>query len=255
MAEAILLNQAKHSCSLHAIVYLDLLGTTSKIQKDPGDLYLNEIYSLYENVKILTKNGAFSEYGFNDIKVKIFSDNIILAIELNTNNDILKISRLLYFTSIMQTIAIIHHSWLMRGGITLGSLFIDDLLVWGSGLVRAYKLESTFAIYPRIVIDPNIDSSITTELREEKIWDSFFLEDVDGWSFLNFLNHYTAQDAQGNDNREKVLKDSFDRLLKNIEMPNEAYDKKVYQKVQWYKNYVNASCKENISSTCIPILE
>ena len=61
MAEAILLNQAKHSCSLHAIVYLDLLGTTSKIQKDPGDLYLNEIYSLYENVKILTKNGAFSE--------------------------------------------------------------------------------------------------------------------------------------------------------------------------------------------------
>lgn len=255
MAEAIIVNHDEHSCSLHAIVYLDLLGTTSKIIKDAHDSYLRDIYALYNSVQIFNKHEAFSPYGFNDIKVKIFSDNIILAIELNTGNDISRISNLLSFTSLMQINAIIHHSWLMRGGITLGDLFLDDLLVWGPGLVRAYKLESNFAIYPRIVIDPIINSFITNELREEKIWDSLFLEDIDGWSYLNFLNYYNSQDAQGNDHREKLLKDSFDKLLSSIELSDKTYDEKAYQKVQWYKNYVNTWYKGNISGNTISLLE
>lgn len=32
--------------------------------------------------------------------------------------------------------------WLLRGGIAIGQLFIDDVMVWGDALLKAYYLEN-----------------------------------------------------------------------------------------------------------------
>lgn len=50
--------------------------------------------------------------------------------------------------------------WLLRGGISIGQLFIDDVMVWGEALLNAYYLEDKVANYPRIIIDKNIVSEI-----------------------------------------------------------------------------------------------
>lgn len=42
----------------------------------------------------------------------------------------------------------------IRGGMTIGDIFIDDSMVFGPAIVQAHTLETEFAIYPRIVIDP-----------------------------------------------------------------------------------------------------
>jgi hypothetical protein len=55
----------------------------------------------------------------------------------------------------MQVIA----SWsglLIRGAITIGDIVHDDSIVFGPALNRAYELESQQAIYPRIILDPDV---------------------------------------------------------------------------------------------------
>jgi len=44
----------------------------------------------------------------------------------------------------------------LRGGISTGSYFADDNMIFSKGLVNAYQLESKKAIYPRVIIDKNI---------------------------------------------------------------------------------------------------
>ena len=48
------------------------------------------------------------------------------------------------------------HGLLTRGGIASGSYFVDDMMVWGTALVKAHSLENSIAVYPRIVVDPEL---------------------------------------------------------------------------------------------------
>lgn len=84
-------------------------------------------------------------------QITSFSDNVIISEPVEGPNFHLLLFRLGY----MQVIA----SWsglLIRGAITIGDLVHDDLVVFGPALNRAYELESQRAIYPRIILDPDI---------------------------------------------------------------------------------------------------
>ncbi len=47
---------------------------------------------------------------------------------------------------------------LVRGAITTGDLYADDTsnIIFGPALIRAHQLESTVAVFPRVVLDPQI---------------------------------------------------------------------------------------------------
>lgn len=222
---------------IYAIAYLDLLGTTSKIVDDKDGLYLFRIRSIYNMAVQFSENEKLVASNFSRIETKIFSDNIVIAIPLESDHDINGITCLLKFVAIFQHYAAIQSNWLIRGGITIGELFIDKLLVWGSGLIRAYQLESSIAIFPRIVIDHNVLEILGTN-------SFFFYRDIDGQFFLNFLNFMSYRDSENNDNFIPTIQKSFAELLSEIKKPNGNYDEKAYQKLQWYKNYINLWSKE-----------
>ena len=184
-----------------------------------------------------TENEKRLASSYNRIKTKIFSDNIVLTIPLDSEHDIDGITCLLKFVAIFQHYAAIQSNWLIRGGITIGELFIDDLLVWGPGLVRAYKLEDSIAIFPRIIIDRNILEIIGAN-------HFFFYQDIDDQFFLNFLNFMAYRDSENNDNFIAVIQKSFDGLLAEIRISDGKYDERAHQKLQWYKNYINSWSKE-----------
>lgn len=70
------------------------------------------------------ENEKLSGLGFNKIKTKIFSDNIIMAIPLESDHDIDAICCLLKFVSQFQNYASISYSWLVRGSVTIGNIFL-----------------------------------------------------------------------------------------------------------------------------------
>lgn len=212
-----------------AIAYIDFLGTKDKINKDTESQYLNRLYGMYETASNLCENIPFVKA---DIKVKVFSDNVILAVPVTKAHPEDDIISLIQFAALFQSIAVVSHNWLVRGGITVGELFLDKLMVWGKGLIRAYDLESRLAVFPRIIADPIV---FQEESQGFSLFSSYFRIDEDGLYYVDFLNSttYIKTDGTKDPLQEGVLK-----ALAEIKKTDGTYDEKAYQKLQWYKNYI-----------------
>lgn len=151
------------------IAYFDLLGYKNFFEKTPerAGAFLNTIYEAIQNTKSYIQDIDASPIirglGEISIRVKIFSDNILLCLERSV--DQIEYLRFLAFTSIVADIQrnfILQYDLFLRGGITIGSLSFNEDFIFGQGLIDAVALEET-AIYPRIIIgQPVLDYVLQT---------------------------------------------------------------------------------------------
>ena len=100
----------------------------------------------------------------NEPKVDIFSDNIILSSEIVENKEERAFVSIIFFSALLQMNMWIN-SLLVRGGISCGNFFSDERMIWGNALVQAYKLEGQIAIYPRIIVEPEIAEIIKSHYK------------------------------------------------------------------------------------------
>jgi len=211
----------------YIVAYLDLLGVTNRIQSvEEQQLQMNKLHNLYTFSAKLTEEIQIEEN--KGIQFKIFSDNIIIAKKLScdTKQKQRDIRCLFMCASRFQELAASDSvGWLLRGGITIGDLFIDDVMVWGEALVKAYYLEDKIANYPRVIIDKEVIDQIgnSEELCE------YIRKDFDGQYFLNYLCdcHFCGQ----------KLMNGFEQMKKEVEYK---YNEKVTQKFYWHMNFVNS---------------
>jgi len=210
----------------YIVAYIDLLGVTNKIKSEEQQLEMNKLYNLYTFLIKEAKNIQIEK--IQDIQFKIFSDNIIIAKRLS--NDISQrkqdIRSLLMCAGHFQELSVSDSAgWLLRGGISIGQLFIDNVMVWGDALLKSYYLESVVANYPRIIIDRNI----ADEIYQDNILCGYLRKDFDNLYFLNFLNdcHFCGE----------MLMNGFNLIKKDIE---KITDDKIYQKLSWHMNFVNS---------------
>ena len=224
-----LINQNKdlynRTTEQYVVAYLDILGVTSRIKNSEDErISMNKLHNLYTHSIDLTRQIAIK--GNQDIKFKIFSDNIIIAKKITPETIKDDIYCLLSCVGHFQeTAASDSVGWLLRGGITIEELFIDDVMVWGKALLRSYELEDKIAIYPRIIIDNNIISQIS---KEDKAYE-FIKYDFDGFAFLNFLHncHFVGE----------MLMNGFELMKQEAgATPND----RILQKLIWHKNFVNS---------------
>jgi hypothetical protein len=61
--------------------------------------------------------------------------------------------------------ALLEFGVLIRGGTTVGDIHMDARRAFGRGFIRAYRLESSLASAPRIVIDPAVIEQVREHLR------------------------------------------------------------------------------------------
>lgn len=134
----------------HIVAYLDILGVKTELNKNSLGI-LNKLNTIYDitasNLQRLNRLKQFPQ-----IKKHIFSDNIIFAQEVGNEINQYQILNFLLFISVFLHQAL-DKELLIRGGITIGNLYINKYFVNGQALVRAYDLESKIAIYPRVVLD------------------------------------------------------------------------------------------------------
>ena len=205
------------------VASIDLLGIKDIIKSDADDINLNRIKAIYNSWPRILKDGYFQ-----DMKIRFFSDNFVIALQANKKGASDKI---------LETIAWICNHFLRsgykpRGGITKGQFFMDDIFVWGSALVDAYLLESKEAIYPRILIDERIISEASDHLSNWMIY-----RDEDDKLCLNYLKAFGG-------NRESWISD-IDNMLQRVEQEiNELEQKpefddkaKILKKLIWLKNF------------------
>lgn len=162
----------------YIVAYLDLLGITSKIRSiEHQELAMNKLHNLYTFSMRLTEEIQIEE--FKEIKFKIFSDNIIIAKKVSKESEqaVKDIRSLLMCAGHFQELAASDRvGWMLRGGITIGNLFIDDTMLWGDALVKSYLLEDKVANYPRVIIDDIVVNEI---VRNQNLSD-YVRQDFDG---------------------------------------------------------------------------
>lgn len=203
--------RTNYKTSRHCVAYLDILGGKNIICNDEKNEHLNTINMIFEDA--LRESKIFA----NEVFVKIFSDNILLA--LPTDND----DREKNIKSIINLISNFVHQaadngYLIRGAITEGAFFHNDIIVYGNALVEAVKMEESYAIHPRVIVQKEIATLLP----------QYFYPCEDGWSMLN---PYIFSSG------------SYDfinfRLTFLTQLKNNKANEKVRQKIMWAINNFN----------------
>ena len=237
-----------------------------------------EIFKNQEN-KDVYEGESFDLYKYYDIQIAFISDSLIinykpkivdekenakLQLMHSANALIIIVNRIqTYYYNCLK-----EKSIFIRGGISNGYCIIDENFAVGEGLIKAYKIESKVADYPRIVLDKEITEQEgfvdTINLITKHIYkvDSILTKDDNDNYFVNYLKFNIAitNSTLKNDKRAKQVIYSFIQLhkdcliaklaeiTKSLQNSKSEIESVKLQKVQdkflWLKNYHNENVQE-----------
>lgn len=225
--------QTNYKQSTYCIAYLDILGGKSLICKDSDNIFLNHLNMFFEDA--ICEAEMAQIFSKQDVIVKFFSDNILIAIKLNANDEkrVDKLTKLLNIAGNIQT-EVLGYGYLMRGAVVEGDFYHDEKFVYGKALVEAVNIEENVAIYPRIIIQKQI----------QELLPQYCYQDNDGEYYLNSFIYCSAMSYVG-------FKISLLAMLKEY-----ARDSKIKRKVMWAITYYNKYyCNpHSFNSTGVPLI-
>ncbi|WP_310452783.1 hypothetical protein [Sulfuritalea sp.] len=155
------------------ITFVDILGFKALVSSCTYD----EIRSKLETV--LKFSGFDEEEDGEGFEPRIiqFSDSIIRIRPLDSKTN----SEFPYGLAFFELLDLVHmqgelinHGICLRGGISIGDIHFEEKTIFGPGFVRAYELESIYAKYPRVVVDPKLIDALSTDnrlLSSHNSWD------------------------------------------------------------------------------------
>lgn len=143
------------------VFFLDILGWRDAIDEAGNDPQL--VASLAARLRLLSRPVVSKVEHMEGAYTSLFSDNVVASVPYDQDSLRLRLEAL---ASILVGAACM--GFFFRGGATVGNLYHDEDIVFGPALNRAYELESQKAIYPLVLLDPNI--SELTSIRSDCIW-------------------------------------------------------------------------------------
>lgn len=206
------------------VASIDLLGMKNIIVSDIEGENLKSIRNIYKSWVRIFKDDYFA-----NIKIRFFSDNVVIAIPTRYPNGADRLLEKLGWLCGH----LLKCGYKPRGAVTKGAFYIDDIFVWGSALVDAYLLESKKAIYPRILIDEKVAVDASKHLSECLI----FCDKEDGKRCLNYLRAFGGNATVWVSEISLSL-EYINNEISDLEKSNENGDNnKVLRKLYWLKRY------------------
>jgi hypothetical protein len=199
---------------LRLVCFMDILGFSKMIENYSEDEYSNllvEIKDVFdEAMKTLKyRPDNIDSEALDTIDIKTFSDNICISIPFfdNQNDFEVNLRLMLIYVSGLQY-QFMTKGFYLRGGLTVGGYYSDNNIIFSNALVEAYKLESKYAIYPRVILSEAILDKIR-EIDTPDVWTTLLVSD---WESVWFINPFkTIEHSQ------KVLINSFSDVLNSFD--------------------------------------
>ena len=238
----------KQTMQYSATAFVDILGFKNIVEME-GDK-INDIFDL------LSKNAEYSKktqdknneilpvrYAFSDsiylisppAEINVLQQKADMTAHWNIeefkNPDFEKFDFLFEEISYLMTY-FSASGFFLRGGISFGDVLFNEHTFLGKAINEAYLIESTIAIYPRVVIE----QSFYEKLKKYKYGklNDFFEKDFDGCYCLKFQQEH-FHDVENFKN--KVLAE----IIKN----KSNSDQKILQKMEYLENKINNLWKIN----------
>ena len=223
--------EQKYKAKEYVVAFIDILGAKKKIQRDVNES-LNIVHETYNEAIDVLSTLYSGKIDILKPQIKIFSDNIVVAVPTDIKGRLAALMSVMIYSGLIQH-NFLQHKYLVRGGISLGDFFVDDVMLWGTALARAYEIESTVAIYPRIVLDPHLVGEI--QVFNNQVLQNWLSQDIDRLLYINYMQKKIMKD---NDNFLSLM---LWRLEEAEQLLLDAGDNiKTQQKVLWHLNYLRA---------------
>lgn len=183
------------------VAFLDILGFRAMVGKFQSDPTLQQRLH-----RALTEIKAYKGFAGNpgtvqkEVEASVFSDSIVISAAADQLFTVI-------WTCIGLQARLMATGVLARGGISQGPTFHQNDVLYGEGMIKAYDLESKAAIYPRVVIAPELIATLAAGHKA-----MLLSEDVDGlWHTDPFAFGILP------DNSEALLEDAYDPHLVFLE--------------------------------------
>ncbi|MCK4814783.1 hypothetical protein KA005_03355 [bacterium] len=239
------------------VAFIDILGYSDQIDRcgsfdEEKELFGRLYYALSkwkhhldpsQSQKKLDESNFDKNTGKSVLWFRAFTDNIVVGYPI-TSIDKIELEdifrRLSFFQLLMAA-----EGFFFRGAISIGALYMDDIMVFGNGLVEAYKAEAKLARDPRIILTDSVLEVVKAQLnndvnRLEIPHTMSLLRDADGQIFLNYLDKIFMKMG--------TWPDGIEKHKKNVET-NLAYYKSqpmIWNKYMWVARYHNYYCNANL---------
>lgn len=171
---------------------------------------------------------------YSKIKVRIFSDNILICEEVEEKKPKIAIYEVLSIIEKIEFEQFKMGALFLRGALVVDKLYFGENFIYGSALLKAYNLECTKAIYPRVIIDDSV-------LKIIKIKNVFItLDKEDNVYFYDYLQAYISKNKDNNFEKLNRLSGNI-----SINLQSKNITEQVLKKMDWLIKYFNHSCEKN----------
>jgi hypothetical protein len=230
-------------------VYMDILGFKEEFKKAVSS---GEHDALFHRLRgVLTKKpfGFVHDEPDEDFdewlwQHKIFTDNIVFGYPVDEGGTDGEsefgavITTLTYFQTAMAI-----SGFFIRGGFSVGPLYVGEDMVYGEAVLSAYTVESEVARDPRIVLTEDVVDLVRQHMKyyshpEESPQNADLLRDADGRVFVNYL-HSTIEDP------EYIFWDVLEKHRKQVvnRLASFRTDTRVWSKYVWVAGYHDMFCR------------
>lgn len=227
--------------------FIDILGFREIAQKGKPE----EIKALLEN---LQREAQPDDKVADELEMSFltFSDSTVRVVPLDSKSNKKYPGGILWqelLSVVFLQSRMVRSRCFIRGGLTIDDIYIDDGMVFGPAIIKAYTLESEFAVYPRIVVDPAVFQLFEKEplLKHhdtETEWEylqKVIRRDSDGLYFVDYISGILSEfDEEG-------MEFDFLSAHKDIVLESAAAFKglnKIAAKYLWLANYHNTVIRE-----------
>lgn len=246
------MEQISYKYQKRIVVFLDLLGFKEKLVEFEQEALFEDEDGYTDRVRISNKANEFinvfkdaiSLIDPNECNYYLFSDNICMTLDPYFNKD-LHIKVMFTISDLIQKFA--EKGYFLRGGIDYGWFVDEKEIALGMPLVNAYLLESTKAIFPRVILSEDYKNfldelELNKELGDISIFNKKnFLKESDGFTFINpFYNVITTIDKYSFFTKFKMAIETNLAVNKTVET--------ISKKFIWMANEHNAFLDYYISN-------
>lgn len=251
----------------YIVSFIDILGFKNLIRENKGPTIYNEYTEVIKRLRVFWKKTSLKA----EFKTTLFSDSIIICVKYDKHD--LERKRELYksicIASAQLQVELLTQNIWIRGGISHGEMIFEestDTIIYGDAFIKAYELEEKTAIYPRIVVDPNVLDFLGFPTLKET-FDYFNGNDYTNWKgdilfdTIKFYNdsikerYITLDTPIFLDFAESIINMS---QLTDINCPTGSElsvslrkklitsNSKIYKKYNWSRNYLTQKCYQKI---------
>lgn len=238
------------------VTFIDILGFRELVNNDQA--------RVQEIGEILAEFGSISQGEVTDqdhpsglCRAIRFSDSVVRVCPIDSHDKLGALhSELLSLVHIQGTLAA--KGVFIRGGVTVGSVYCTQDQIFGPGMIRAFDLETNYANYPRIVIDPIVFAEYSNEpaMRGSSRDINRDVDDIDslitlGDDFLPFVDYLRAMRTELNDQNDYISALETHKLYIVNSAKSFKDLNKAKHKYLWLAGYYNNTINNSIDSGII----